>query len=344
MSGESLKPHRVSSPAIRILILSTHLLDREVGAITQRLRAIPDTARIEIIHESAARIEDFQAALLRHQPTIVHFSRRGAPAPPSSIDGAERSMAMSTRDDRRGGIPIGDEHGESTPITAAALADLLRRVGGVRCVVLDACFTAERVEILRRQIDCVIGLTSSITLPAVTAFAWTFYQALGAGNSVGTAFELGCSQIAVESARQGLPRLIARDGVNPSRVWLSSSASRAQNNAPTRSRSETLTDCGVIRVQQRDNGRTVIMTPRGSLDEESSPTLCEYVDLILASECQEITLDLGEVDRLDSSGLVVIVKIFKGMRNSNRVARFINARDQPLAFMRRLGINRIFNL
>lgn len=334
MSGESLKPHRVSSPAIRILIFSTHLLDSGVGAITQRLRAIPDAARIEIVHESAARIEDFHAALLRHQPTIVHFSWRGsAPARRSPIDGATGDMAMSMR-------PTGGEYGESAPITAAALAELLRRVGGVRCVVLDACATAERVEILRRQTDCVIGITSSITSSAVTAFAWTFYQALGAGNSVGTAFELGCSQIAAEDR----PRLIARDGVNPSKVWLFSSANHAQDRAPTRSRSETLTECGLIRLQQRDNGRTVIMTIRGSLNEESGPTLCEYVNDILAGECREITVDLGEVDWLDSSGLMVIVKIFKGMRNSNRIARFINARGQPLDFIRRLGLDRIFNL
>src|SRR5882724_8981709 len=98
MPGESLKPHHATSLAIRILVLSTDPLAREVRQITLRLRAIPDAAHLEIVHASAVGIEDLRDALQRHQPTIVHFSR-----------------------------------GESTTVGAVALADLLRIVGSVRC-------------------------------------------------------------------------------------------------------------------------------------------------------------------------------------------------------------------
>ena len=47
--------------------------------IQEHLRAAPNAARFELIQEWAVRASDLQAALLRHQPHVVHFSGHGEP-------------------------------------------------------------------------------------------------------------------------------------------------------------------------------------------------------------------------------------------------------------------------
>ena len=48
---------------------------------------------------------------------------------------------------------------------------------------------------IAEHIDCVVGMTTSVKDTSAIAFAGAFYQALGFGESVQTAFDLGCNQI-----------------------------------------------------------------------------------------------------------------------------------------------------
>jgi hypothetical protein len=219
----------VSAAALRILFLganpsdSTRLaLDREFRAIRERLRATPHGARFQLEQEWAVRTKDLQAALLRHRPDIVHFSGHGAPAadPHSDRRHEARDIAPATAS-AGGGLIVEDERGGSVELAPAALESLLGIVGGIRCVVLNACFSALQGEALCHRADSVVAMSDRIGDGSAIAFSSSFYQALGFGESVQRAFELGKNQIALENLPDdAVPRLLTRDGVTAASLQL----------------------------------------------------------------------------------------------------------------------------
>lgn len=193
-------------------------LDREVREITQRLRATPCAEQFELAYEWAMRVGDIQAALLRHKPHVVHFSGHGA-APDAAAEAATLACPrdllpdeQATAGEDSGGILVEDNSGKAVPLAASALADLLRVVGGVRCVVLNACHSAAQADTIRQHVDCVVGMGRAIQDHAAIAFAWAFYQGLGFGEPITKAFELGRNQIHLAGfADVDVPQLLMRE-------------------------------------------------------------------------------------------------------------------------------------
>lgn len=150
-------------------------LGREVRDIDQRLRSSEHRDAFRIEQVWAVRPSDLQQCLLRYRPTIVHFSGHGSAA---------------------GQILLEDESGKAVPIYPEALAGLFQVVGRrVQCVVLNACYTEAQARALVAHVGCVIGMTAAVSDAAAGAFAGAFYQALGFGEDVQSAFELGCNQM-----------------------------------------------------------------------------------------------------------------------------------------------------
>jgi hypothetical protein len=184
-------------------------LDEEVREIQQRLRAseLRDAFRIE--QAWAARTTDLQECLLRYRPAIVHFSGHG---------------------NSSGEILLEDEMGHAAPVTTKALAELFRILGGdVRCVLLNACFSEKQARSIAEHIECVIGMTGALNERSAVAFAGAFYQALGYGENMKTAFELGCNQIDLTGlAHSDAPRLLVRHGSRPEEVRLAAALEPAR--------------------------------------------------------------------------------------------------------------------
>ncbi|WP_437754340.1 CHAT domain-containing protein [Sorangium sp. So ce1389] len=168
-------------------------LDREVREIGERLRGSHHRDAFQIQQEWAVRATDLQERLLRHRPAIVHFSGHG-----SSI----------------GELILEDSAGNAKPVTTAALGSLFRILRrDVRCVLLNACFSEAQARAIAEHVDCVVGMTAAVDDDSAIAFAGAFYQALGYGESVQTAFDLGCGQIDLAGlANTDVPRLIEREG------------------------------------------------------------------------------------------------------------------------------------
>jgi len=196
------------SEKIKILFLGANpsdttrlALGHEVREIMQRLRAARQGERFEFVQEWAVRVSDLHAALLVHEPQIVHFSGHGggdALQRPSRSPGVAREMLPEEDDGATvgdGEILIEDDHGKAKPISTSALAQLFGLVGGIRCVVLNACHSATQAEAICQHVDAVIGMRRSIQDTAAVHFAWAFYQGLGFGKSIPIAFELGKNQI-----------------------------------------------------------------------------------------------------------------------------------------------------
>lgn len=182
---------------IKILFLAGHpgelsrlRLDQEIRAIDLALRASEHRDIFDIKQHWAVRVADIQAYLLRHKPHIVHFSGHGTPASE---------------------IILEDDAGNTHPVPNQALAQLFSVLkDNVRCVVLNACYSESQAIAIAQSVDCVVGMSTAIEDPAAMAFSAAFYQALGYGRSVQTAYELGCSQIGLEaSGNASAPQLIS---------------------------------------------------------------------------------------------------------------------------------------
>ena len=88
----------------------------------------------------------------------------------------------------------------------------------------------------------------------------------------------------------------------------------------------------------RENGE-VIVRPRGDLDATSAPELERAIQGLLDSrEVRKWTFDLGEVEYLDSSGLGMLVRTLKRLRE--RGVEMALARPQ-LAVQRVLALTRL---
>jgi hypothetical protein len=162
----------------------------EIREIEHALNQTEFRDQFEIKQHWAVRVTDLQGLLLRHQPDIVHFSGHGSDA----------SVIM-----------LEDAYGESHPVTVRALSNLFSVLkDNVRCVMLNACYSEQQAQAIAEHIDCVVGMSKAIGDKAAISFAAAFYQALGYGRDVKTAFDLGCVQIDLENLyEQDTPKLLA---------------------------------------------------------------------------------------------------------------------------------------
>jgi hypothetical protein len=170
-------------------------IDEEIREISHKIRLGTHRDHLELVPELAVRAGDLQAALLRHQPDIVHFSGHCSPS---------------------GEIMLEDENGNRKAVDREALTNLFRILKGkIRLVVLNACYGREQAETLATVIDFTIGMDAAIRDKDATIFAAHFYQSLAFGNSVKEAFELAVTQLKlIGSDIAQAPVLLVRDGAN----------------------------------------------------------------------------------------------------------------------------------
>jgi hypothetical protein len=181
---------------VNILFLSanpkntSHLrLDEEIRNIEQFLRASDFRDRFSLNQKWAVRMQDLQGYLLRYKPDIVHFSGHGS--------GSK-------------GIILEDDLGNSHSVSDRALSNLFSVLkDNVRCVVLNACYSEVQAQEIAKHIDCVIGMSEAIGDQAAINFSSAFYQGLGYGRDIKTAFDLGCIQIDIANLnQQDIPKLL----------------------------------------------------------------------------------------------------------------------------------------
>jgi len=166
--------------------------DEEIRDIEQALRLSEFRDKFEIIQQWAVRVMDLQNHILRLNPQIVHFSGHGSP---------------------NSEIILENINGESQIVPQSALKQLFSVLkNSIQCVVLNACYSEQQARAIAEHIDCVIGMSKVIGDKAAVTFAATFYQALGFGKDVKTAFDLACIQIDLENLNeQDTPKLLTRN-------------------------------------------------------------------------------------------------------------------------------------
>ncbi|MUG92504.1 CHAT domain-containing protein [Scytonema sp. UIC 10036] len=164
-------------------------LDEEVREIEQGLQRARQRERFEIKSELAVRPRDIHRSILDFKPNIVHFSGHGA---------------------GQDGLIFEDESGQAKLVDALALARLFKLFANrVKCVVLNACYSEIQAKAIAQHIDYVIGMSPAVGDKVAIEFAVGFYDALGAGESIEFAHELGCTLIQIQGFAEELtPKLL----------------------------------------------------------------------------------------------------------------------------------------
>jgi hypothetical protein len=183
-------------------------LDDEMRTIEQKVRAAEYRDALVFQSSWAVRPDDLLQLLNQHRPHIVHFSGHGSSE----------------------GLSLAGEHGQERLVTTQALKALFGTLkDNIRLVLLNACYSREQAQALRETIDCVIGMKESIGDHAATAFASSFYRAIGFGRSIQQAFDQGITSLLLEGiSQEEIPELLVKDGVDARKVVLIAPATLEQ--------------------------------------------------------------------------------------------------------------------
>jgi anti-sigma B factor antagonist len=90
------------------------------------------------------------------------------------------------------------------------------------------------------------------------------------------------------------------------------------------------------------DGGTLVFRVEGELDAVSVPQIRRELDQIVARGPTRVVMDLSALRLIDSSGVGAIVSLYKRIRANGGQMVVNGLRDQPLAIVRVLGLDRVF--
>jgi hypothetical protein len=191
-------------------------LDEEARNIAAKIRASEYRDSLDLVAAWAVRPDDVIQKLNESKPLVVHFSGHGC---------------------SNGDIVLMDQHGKLKRVRRRALASLFAAIkDNIRLVVFNACDSLSAAKEVVRTIDCAIGMKAPISDEAAAVFSASLYRAIGFGRSIRDAFQQGRAALLLEGIDEdSTPVLVARDGVDPSQVYLlpeSSVSETPQNVVP----------------------------------------------------------------------------------------------------------------
>lgn len=82
----------------------------------------------------------------------------------------------------------------------------------------------------------------------------------------------------------------------------------------------------------------------GALDALTVGRICPTIDAVVADRPRHVTVDLGLVTLLDSTGVGAIVSLFKRVTAQGGKVVVVHAHDQPLAVLKLLKLDAVFGL
>lgn len=148
----------------------------------------------------AVDIDELMRHLRELDPTVVHFSGHGGGSAGLILENDGMPQTIS---------------GRSLKMIVSSAAQ------SVRVVLLNACYSVVQADMLRAEVDCVVGMDGAIGDLAARKFAVQFYGALGDRRSVGNAVENGIAALAAyDLPDELLPCCVTRNGVDAHQVFL----------------------------------------------------------------------------------------------------------------------------
>lgn len=166
-------------------------LDEEVREIDAGLQRAKNRDQFVLEQKWAVRLRDIRRTMLDSEPSIVHFSGYGT--------GGDEGLVFE------------DETGIAKLVAGEALAGLFELFADrVECVVLDGCYSEVQATAIARHVNYVIGMKKAIGDRAAIEFAVGFYDALGSGETVEFAYEIGCAAIRLAGVPEQLTPILKK--------------------------------------------------------------------------------------------------------------------------------------
>jgi hypothetical protein len=207
---------------IRILFLTANPLNenhepalklyREFESIDDKIQLSKYRNNFELIPRFSLSVSRLQEYIVRFKPHIIHFSGHGTTA---------------------GELVFEDKYGDEQIADTASIKNIFGILHkGIRCVLLNSCYSARQARLISNYVDCVIGMTNAIIDHAATEFATNFYFGLGSGLSVRDAYDMAKNQVsllyikdidgkAIDVKKQSnLIKLISKSNLDPSKLKL----------------------------------------------------------------------------------------------------------------------------
>jgi len=191
----------------RILILTANpdgtgrlRLDEEVREIEAGLERAKQRDAFEVRSKWAVRPRDVMRAIDELQPQIVHFCGHGA-----GTDGL-------LWEGQQGGIQL---------VNADALADMFKHLVEeipIKCVLLNACYSAVQAKAIAQHVNYVIGMSQQIGDRSAIEFAVGFYDDLGSGRPFEKAYQRGCVMVRLNGLADHLVPQLWQNGQAPPTV------------------------------------------------------------------------------------------------------------------------------
>lgn len=97
-----------------------------------------------------------------------------------------------------------------------------------------------------------------------------------------------------------------------------------------------------MKYKRTDEGDETTLEIEGTLDAVTAPDLRTIVDTLVNERRKSVTLELSALRLIDSSGVGVIVSLFKRVRANGGQVKIVGLRDQPRAIFRLLRLDRVF--
>ncbi len=91
-----------------------------------------------------------------------------------------------------------------------------------------------------------------------------------------------------------------------------------------------------------DTGDETLLKIEGVLDAITTPDIRPTIEALVSEQRRSITVDLSSLRLIDSSGVGVIVSLFKRAKAYGGAVGIAGLRDQPLTIFKLLRLDRVF--
>lgn len=176
---------RVPAQVLTVLMVSASpdtqvrlRVDREFREIITRMRGTRHRDQFRFEQVQAARFDDLRTSLMEHQPHVLHLSSHGEPGGTLVFEGDTEGARM---------------------VSSKRMLRLIESLrDNLRLVVINACDSHSLAQELAPTIGLTVGMGDKVRDAAAIDFAVAFYEGLGFGKPVETAFNIALAGLDID--------------------------------------------------------------------------------------------------------------------------------------------------